>query len=230
MAQRIQARMIDYKINGGKVAGYEARPGGAGRFPGVVVIIEWWGLDSHIKDVTERFAREGYYALAPDIYHGTVTADPQEAMKLTRALDRERAVKELVAAVDHIKGQRVSNGKVGVIGYCMGGGLALLTAVNSEKVDAVNPYYGGNPNPLDLVQRIQCPILGLYAGHDEANRPSVPALEGALRQYRKQFECIVYPDAPHAFFNDTQDSYRKEAAEDAWRRTQTFFGKHLKGS
>ncbi|MBI4641525.1 MAG: dienelactone hydrolase family protein, partial [Candidatus Tectomicrobia bacterium] len=194
----------------------------------VVVIMEWWGLEPHIKDVTERFAREGYYAMAPDIYHGKVTDNPGEAMNLVRSLDRDLAVKEIDAAIRYIKTQPLSSGKVGVIGYCMGGGLALLTAIYSDNVDAVNPYYGANPNPIDLVERIQCPILGLYAEHDEANRPSVPAIEAALRRYGKQFECIVYPDAPHAFFNDTQESYREEASKDAWQRTLAFFHKHLR--
>jgi len=217
MAQQIQTSMIEYKVNGEKASGYEAKPEGAGPFPGVVVIMEWWGLEPHIKDVTERFAREGYYAVAPDIYHGKITGDPGEAMNLGRSLDRNLAVKEIDTAIRHIKAQPVSNRKVGVIGYCMGGGLALLTAIYSDNVDAVNPYYGGNPNPIDLVERIQCPILGLYAEHDEANRPSVPDIEAALRRYGKQFECIVYSDAPHAFFNDTRETYREEASKLSFR-------------
>ncbi len=227
--QQIETSSVGYPVNGETASGYLAKPEGAGPFPGVIVIMEWWGLEPHIKDVAERFAREGHYAVAPDIYHGQLTDDPQEAMTLVRSLDRDLAVKEIDAAIRHTKSQAVSNGKVGVIGYCMGGGLALLTAVHSNDVDAVNPYYGGNPDPIDLVERIQCPILGLYAAHDEANRPSVPAMEAALRRHGKEFECIVYPDAPHAFFNDRRPSYREEASRDAWQRTLAFFRQHLSG-
>ena len=133
-----------------------------------------------------------------------------------------------MAAVDTLQGLPECSGKVGSIGYCMGGGLALLTAIHSGNVAAVNPYYGANPNPLELVERIRCPVLGLYAERDEANRPSVQAMRAALERYGKEHEIIVYPDAPHAFFNDTQASYRPEAAKDAWRRTLEFFGKHLR--
>ncbi len=225
----ITTTTVSYKTDGGEATGYEAKPEGAGPFPGVIVIMEWWGIDPHIKDVTERFAREGYHAVAPDIYHGTVIdyENREGAMEMTRSLDRDLAVKEIDAAIRHIKGQSSSNQKVGVIGYCMGGGLVLLTAIASNDVDAANVYYGGNPNPIELVEQIQCPILGLYAEHDEANRPAVPAMEEALTRYGKEHELIVYPDAPHAFFNDLRPSYREEASKDAWQRTLTFFKQHL---
>ena len=225
----ITTATVSYPSDGEQASAYEARPEGDGPFPGVVVVMEWWGLDEHIRDVTERFAREGCYALAPDIYHGTVVGydDPDTAMAATRSLDGEAAVRELTDAVHYIKQQQRSNGKVGVVGYCMGGGFALLTAIHSDEVDGVNPYYGGNPDPIELVERIQCPVLGLYAGHDEANRPSVPDMKAALERYGKEAECIVYPDAPHAFFNDRSETYREEAATDAWRRTLAFFGRHL---
>ena len=223
----ITTTTVEIKLDGQDVTGYEAKPEGAGPFPGVVVIQEWWGLDDHIKDMTERFAREGYYAVAPDLFHGEVTDDGDEAMRLTRSMDQDLAVREIDAAVRYIKAQLVSNRKVGLIGYCLGGGMALMGAVRSDDVDAVNPYYGANPNPIELVGRIRCPILGLYAGNDEANRPSVPAMEEALQRYGKEYEVIVYPDAPHAFFNDRQSNYREEPARDAWRRTLAFFKQHL---
>ncbi|MBI2856670.1 MAG: dienelactone hydrolase family protein [Chloroflexi bacterium] len=225
---KITTSMVSYQFDGQSATAYEARPQGNGPFPGVIVVQEWWGLDDHITDVTERFAREGYHAAAPDLFHGTVTENREEAMKLTRAMDRDLAVREIDGAIKYIKSHPTSNKKVGVVGYCLGGGMALLAAVHSGEVDAVNPYYGGNPEPIDLVERIQCPILGLYAGRDEANRPSVPDMEAALQRYGKEYECIVYPDAPHAFFNDRQATYREDAAQDAWQRTLAFFGQHLR--
>ena len=159
-------------------------------------------MDDHIKDLTSRFAGEGFVVLAPDLYHGQVTSDPGEAMKLLQGTDDEEATKELNGAVAHLKSQPFCASKAGIIGYCFGGGLSIATARVNRDLDACVVYYGANPNPLDLVQNITCPILALYAGHDEANRPSVPDLEAALQRYSKQYECIVYPDAPHAFFND----------------------------
>jgi carboxymethylenebutenolidase len=219
---------ISYQVDEGTATGYLAQPEGTGPFAGIVVVQEWWGLDSHIQDVAERFAKEGFVALAPDLYHGQVTEEAEEARRLAMSLDRDRAVKEIDSVIRYIKQQPYSSDKVGIVGYCMGGGLVMLAAIHSDIVDAANVYYGGNPDPIDQVQDINCPILGLYAGHDEANRPSVPDLEAALQRHGKQHECIVYPDAPHAFFNDQKPNYRDEAARDAWRRTLAFFRQHLK--
>ncbi len=222
----ITTRSVTFRVNGEQASGHEARPVGTGPFPGVVVIQEWWGLEPHIKDVAERFAREGYYALAPDLYHGQVTEEPDEAMKLTRALDRDLAVKEIEAAIRHIKSQPSSNKKVGVIGYCMGGGLAFAAAINSRNVDAANPYYGGVPNPVEQVERIQCPLMAFFSATDRGVPENVPVLEQTLKRFGKRAECRIY-DAPHAFFNDRRPSYREEAAKDAWQRTLAFFQQHL---
>lgn len=228
MASTITQGSVNVPVGDRQVWSYLAHPIGEGPWPGILVIQEWWGLEPHMFDVAQRFAREGYVALMPDLFHGNVTNDATEAMEFLRSgFNQAEAVEELVASVQYLKGMSTCSGKVGVIGYCLGGGLALRTAIASDEVGAVNPYYGGNPDPIELVERIQCPVLGLYAERDEANRPSVPALEEALQLYNKQYECIVYPDAPHAFFNDTRDSYRPEAAADAWHRTMEFMGRNL---
>ena len=226
----IKTADISYNIDGGQATGYEAKPTGDGPFPGVVVIMEWWGLEPHIKDLTDRFAREGYHAVAPDIYHGTVIDydNRDGAMGMARSLDKDLAVREIDGAASYIKGQSSSNNKVGIVGYCMGGGLVLATAIASNNIDAANVYYGGNPDPIDLVEQIQCPVLGLYAGSDEtANPTKVPTLEEALTRFGKEHELHVYWDAQHSFFNDRRPSYHEETAKDAWQRTQDFFCKHL---
>ena len=231
MAQQIQTSMIDYQANGEKPTGYLTRPSGEGRWPGVVVIQEWWGLEPHIKDIADRFARAGFVALAPDLYHGQVAGEPDEAMKLARGMDKPRALKEVTSAVTHLKSQSFCSGKVGTIGYCMGGGLSLLTACNSRDVDAAVIYYGGNPDPIDQVQNVRCAILGLYGGADGGIPPSrVAQLGEALEQHGKTYDLHIYGGAPHGFFNDTRESYRKEFSEDAWQRTLAFFADNLTGS
>ena len=219
---------IQFQANGGAAPGYLSKPEGDGPFPGIVLIQEWWGIDDHIRDVTRRFVAEGYAVLAPDLYHGEVTSEPTEAMKLAQQMDQDRAIKELNGAVAYLKGQTFSNGKVGTIGYCLGGGLSLTTACASRETDACVVYYGGNPNPLDLVQNITCPILGIYAELDARVTVGVDDLKAALDRYGKQYDIHVYPGAQHAFFNDTRPNiYDAEAARDAWERTLVFFNAQL---
>jgi len=224
----IKTQDVQISANGESLSAFVARPEGGGPFPGLIVIQEWWGLESHIKDVTQRFATEGFVALAPDLYHGQVATEPSEAQKMMMSLDMPRAGKELVKAVDYLTADSaVSN--VGAIGYCMGGGLALTLACNSAKVKAVAPYYGANPNPIGKVKDIQGPIFAVYAENDHfINEQVREALKGALQQHGKKFEMNVYPGTGHAFFNDTRpDIYDAEAAKDVWGKTLSFFRANL---
>ncbi len=191
--------------------------------PGIVILQEWWGLDEHIKDVTRRFANEGYVALAPDLFHGQVTDDPQQAMKLIGGLDRARAARDTQASVNYIKDQSSSNGKVGVIGYCMGGGISLLAACQ-ESIDAALVYYGGLPEPLDLLDGVTAPVLAAY-GSDEGDRGR--ELEKALRDRGKQVQLHVYEGANHAFFNDQGQRYDAAASADVWDKTLAFMSANL---
>ena len=228
MAQQIQSSTIEIQVNGGTVPAHLARPSGEGGWPGVVVIQEWWGLEPHIKDIADRFARAGFVAVAPDLYHGQVTGEPDEARKLAMGLDRPRAVKEISSAAGHLKAQPFVSGKVGTVGYCMGGGLSIQTACESGDVDAAVIYYGGNPNPIDLVQNLRGPVLGLYGGADGGIPPSTASdLAVALEKAGKSYEVHIYGGAPHAFFCDNRASYRQEAAEDSWQRTLAFFKANL---
>ena len=142
MAEPVASSDVEFAANGGTTPGYLSRPEAQGSYPGIVLIQEWWGVDDHIVDVTRRFAAEGYATLAPDLFHGTVTKEPTEAMKLIQSMDRDRAVKELKGAVAYLKGQPSSSGKVGIIGYCMGGGLSILTACKTIHLPTQNhlPY------------------------------------------------------------------------------------------
>ncbi|MBI2886205.1 MAG: dienelactone hydrolase family protein [Chloroflexi bacterium] len=229
--QAITGEMVRYSAgNGAQVPGYLARPTTPGRYPGVVVIQEWWGLEEHIKDVARRFAGEGFVAIAPDLYHGKIAAEPDEARKLAMEMDRERATVEITSALDYLlTSGYVAGDRVGVIGFCMGGGLSLLTACKSPRVGAAVVFYGGNPNPIDQVANIKGPVLGIYGEADQGLFPdAVNQLRQALQQHRILHEVYTYPDAPHSFFCDARPQiYRGEAARDAWAKTLAFYRRHL---
>lgn len=223
--------MIQVQGNGQKVGAYLATPAGAGPSPAVIVVQEWWGLNEHIKDVAERYAREGYVALAPDLYHGKVTKDPNEAGKLMGALNREAAVKDLLGAVAHLKGMKEVRGdRIGVTGFCMGGSYALLLPCRTKEIRAAAPYYGEVPDEATL-RNLACPILYVYGDADVwITKDDVKRLEATLKKLGKPGEVRIYPGAPHGFFNDTRkDVHRQKEAQDAWRRTLDLFAKHLKG-
>jgi carboxymethylenebutenolidase len=223
----ITTELLDYPADGHETPGYLARPAG-GTHPGVVVIQEWWGLMPHIKDVAERFAREGFVALAPDLYYGERADEPDEARKLAMALDRERAVDEIVAAARYLQGMDgVAGEQIGVVGWCMGGGLALSTAAESNLVGAVVAFYG-RPLGDEDTAHMQAPVLGLYGEADQGIPvDDVRAFEQALRAHGVPHEVHIYPGAHHAFFNDTRQAYDAEAAQDAWQRTLAWFRQHL---
>ncbi|MDW8060742.1 MAG: dienelactone hydrolase family protein [Thermomicrobium sp.] len=221
---------ITYPSDGIETPGYLTLPARVPA-PGVVVIQEWWGLEPHIQDVVDRFAAEGFVALAPDLYHGKVATEPDEARKLAMALEYPRAIAEIVAAARYLLTRGDVRGqKVGVVGFCMGGALSLLSACEGDLFGAAVVFYGRNPDPIERVRTLSCPLLGLYGEADQAIPPSeVERLRAALAAAGKEFELHVYPGAPHAFFNDTRASYRPEAAIDAWRRTLAFLRRHLAG-
>ena len=192
----------------------------------VVVIQEWWGVDDHVKDVAERFARLGFAAIAPDLYHGRVTAEPDEARKLVMAMQYDQAAKEIDAAAAYLARQPYAQGpRFGAVGYCMGGGLVLTTAIRNRNVGAAVVFYGGLPTPPEQLQQIQAPVLAFY-GSDERQRAE--QLQGLLAQYQKQCELHVYEGAHHGFFNDTRpEGYHRTGSYDAWPRTVDFFRRNL---
>jgi carboxymethylenebutenolidase len=226
----IRTEMVDFPSNGSSTPGYLARPEGDGPFPGVIVVQEWWGLNEHIKDVAERFAREGFVAFAPDLYHGRVVDEPDEANKMMMALDMNRASQELVKATEWLSRQPYINGRgIGAIGFCMGGGLALTLATDSPLIRAAAPFYGAPPEPIDKVQNLQGPVFAVFAEQDGWIGPPVrEKLQQALSEHNKQFDIEVYPGTDHAFFNDTRpEVYNKDASEDAWKRTIELFRANL---
>ena len=220
---------VEFKNNGGTSTGYLAVPA-SGKGPGVVVIQEWWGLVAHIKHVCDRFAGEGFVAMAPDVYHGEVAKSPDEAGKKMMALRIDEAEKDLSGATNYLIDHAATTGnKVGTIGFCMGGALSLYAATKNANVGACIVFYGIHPNVKPDLPNLQSPVLGIYAERDKSVPPSVVQdLERQLKSLGKSVETHIYPGTDHAFFNDTRpEVYNGEAATDAWRRVIEFFRKHL---
>ncbi|HEV8643346.1 MAG TPA: dienelactone hydrolase family protein [Methylomirabilota bacterium] len=221
-------KMVEFPSNGTKTAGYLATPA-SGKGPGVLVIQEWWGLVRHVKNVADRFAAEGFTALAPDLYHGKTAAEPDEAGKLFMALNIAQAEKDLRGAAKYLAGQS-STAKLGAVGFCMGGQLALFAATLNPSIGACVNFYGVHPNVKPDYAKLSGPVLGLFAEKDQFVSPSIAkGVDAAIKKAGQQSEIHIYPGVDHAFFNDERaDVYDKQAADDAWRRTLAFFRKHLK--
>ncbi|MDQ3687746.1 MAG: dienelactone hydrolase family protein [Acidobacteriota bacterium] len=226
----MSGQTIEFKSNGGTTGGYLSIPA-SGAGAGVIVLQEWWGLVPHIKDVADRFAAEGFVALAPDLYHGEATKSPDEAGKLMMALDIDRTEKDLRGAVDYLLNHgSVTSTKVGTVGFCMGGVLSLYAATKNEQVGACVVFYGIHPKIEPDLANLQAPVLGLYAEKDNSvPPPAVHELEEKLKSLGKDVEIHIYPGTDHAFFNDTRpEVYDARAAADAWKRTLASFRQHLR--
>ncbi|HYL80731.1 MAG TPA: dienelactone hydrolase family protein [Candidatus Acidoferrum sp.] len=218
---------VTFSSEAGQATGYLARPGKA--VPGVIVLQEWWGLVPHIKDVAQRFAGQGYLALAPDLYHGKTTLEAAEAEHLLKGLDWARAAKEIAGAVRHLREVEGAT-KVGVVGFCMGGALTIIAATQPG-VDAYAAFYGFPPAGAAPLEKITAPGL-LFFGEQEPffSVPDAKAFAESQRKRGREAEVVIYPGAGHAFFNNERaEAYRKDAANDAWRRTLDLFGRHLRG-
>jgi carboxymethylenebutenolidase len=222
--------MIEFGDNGHRDHGYLAVPA-SGRGPGVVVIQEWWGLVDHIKRVCDRFAADGFTALAPDLYHGRSTTEPDEAQKEAMNLDIAAAAGDLSAAVRHLlESPRVTSPSVGVVGFCLGGGLALYIASQEPAIAACVTYYGLGParEPLDF-STMRAAVLGHWAERDHSyDHQAIEDLERRLGASDLSVESFWY-DCDHAFFNDDRpEVFAEEAAQLSWDRTVAFLREHLR--
>ena len=229
----VQGEMIDV----GGMPAYVARPAGGGPWPALLVIQEAFGLNAHIKDVAGRVAAEGYVALAPDLFYrggkGRTAGYDQlpKALELMGALRDDEIVADVASAIAYLERQpTVRAGRVGITGFCMGGRVAYLAACAlADKITAAVPYYGGGI-PVDRTAALGAPVLAFF-GEDDPFIPldSVEKLRAEAQRLGKRVEIVVYPKAPHGFFCNERDSYRPEAAADAWERTKRFFAQHLRG-
>lgn len=211
--------------------GYLAMPEGEGPWPGVVVIQEWWGLNDNIRDMADRFAREGFVALAPDLYYGETALEPDNARKLAMALEYPDALKVIQAAVNYlIDLNEVAPKQVGVVGFCMGGGLAWHGAAKLEGIGAAVPCYGGGPDLTpEEAAAIRVPILAIYGELDQGVSPEVARRRAALMTAAgAPHEMVIYEGAQHAFMNEHRPAYHHEAAEAAWGRILAHFRETLR--
>jgi carboxymethylenebutenolidase len=224
--------MVAFPSNGTQGEGYLATPE-SGSGPGVIVIQEWWGLNDQIKSVAERLATEGFVALAPDLYRGAHASEPDEAAKIMMSLNLERATKDLSGAVDFLAAHdAVAGDGVGVIGFCMGGGVALwLATLRPDQVKAVVPFYG--IIPWEAAQpdysKLAAVVQGHYAENDDfANPESVRALDAQLKGLGKQAEFFEYPGTEHAFTNDQRpEVFVPDATALAYDRAFAFLHEQL---
>jgi carboxymethylenebutenolidase len=220
--------MVEFRANGRTAEGYLSVPEKPG--PGLLVIQEWWGLVDHIRDLTDRFAAEGFVALAPDLYHGDMTKSPDQAGKMLMALNIGEAAKDMRGAANYLLSlEEVQPKKVGAVGFCMGGQLALYAATEfPEQISAGVDFYGIHPNAQIDPEKLRVPILAHFAKRDD-NVPEerARALVESIESAGGSIEAHFY-DADHAFFNDTRpEVYDPEAATLAWNRTLEFLRRNL---
>ena len=219
---------LNIEHGGERVQGYLAEPEGTPR-AGMIVIQEWWGLNDDIRGIADRFAAEGYLAVAPDLYDGQVSTEPDEARKLAMALERDVAGQVVDAAIGWLKAER-GVAKVGCIGFCMGGGLTMATAMRpTSQVDAVHVFYGGGIPPAEQISAITVPVMGSY-GAEDTGIPvdQVETLRTALESRGLPTDVKIYEGAGHSFFN-AGPAHHEPSSVDAWQRTLAWFAEHLAG-
>jgi carboxymethylenebutenolidase len=213
----------------GDINAYLVKPAGAtGPLPGVVVVHENRGLNPYIEDVARRVATAGFIALAPDGLTplGGYPGTDEEGKEMQSTLDRNQLAEDFFAAFEHLHGHEQSSGKVGVVGFCYGGGISNAMAVRYPELGAAVPFYGRQPTAED-VPSIEAPLLIHYAGLDERINAGWPAYEAALKEHGKDYTAHIYPDVNHGFHNDTTPRYDEAAAKLAWDRTIAFFNEKL---
>jgi len=225
----------------GKMDSYVAQPKDAGTYPGIVVIQEAFGVNSHIKKVTERIAAEGYVAIAPDIFHRESErlipySEMAKAIATMQRVVDSKAMEDVAAAIAHLKSQsNVKASSIGVIGFCMGGRLTYLAAAHhANDIKAAVPYYPGgltmgNPSPLSRTGEIKCPMYLFFGAKDQLiPMDQAGQINTELTSKKVAFQMKIYPEAGHGFFCDERGSYHEASAKDAWEKTKSFFAQHLK--
>ena len=227
---RLTTENVSMPGDGGAVKGYLARPKGNAKLAGVVVIHQNRGLNPHIEDVARRVALEGYVAVGVDCLSvlGGTPKDEDKAMQAFAQLKPDQAIGELLQAIAYLKSRPDANGKIGALGFCWGGSMInRLAEAAGPDLNAAVAFYGTAP-PLDQVSKIKAALLLNYAGLDNRVNATKPGYEDALKAAHVEYTAYIYPDANHAFFDDTSERYRPDAAKLAWERAKAFFAQHLK--
>jgi carboxymethylenebutenolidase len=215
----------------GQGNGYLAVPAGAGRKPAMIVIPEWWGLNDWVRDQTDRLAKQGYVAIAVDLYRGHVATTPDEAHELMRALPEDRANADVKAAFAYLASRSdVDAAHIGVIGWCMGGGYSLALATNEPRLAAAVVNYGRLVTDPATIAKIHAPLMGNFGGKDRGISPDdVKTFDAALKAAGKEADIKIYPDSGHAFMNpNNKEGYRAADAADAQQRIDRFLAAKLR--
>jgi carboxymethylenebutenolidase len=221
---------IEFTTSAGTAPGYLAVPQGESG-PATIVLQEWWGVDDHIRSICDRFAAEGFYALAPDIYRGETTTQPDEAQQKMMAISMEQAEADMCGAAAYLRSQPgVTSSKVGSVGFCLGGGLAIWAAAECEEIGPAVTYYYVMPHGRPDFSKISGPVLGHFGTADEfVPVEDAKKLESELRDAGVDVHFEFYEGAGHAFFNDTDrlGTFDAEARDAAWQRTVSFLSGSL---
>ncbi|HEY3994111.1 MAG TPA: dienelactone hydrolase family protein [Ktedonobacteraceae bacterium] len=228
----IRTSHVDLQVNGNGAYAYIAEPDDNAQHPGVVVIQEWWGLEPHVRDIAQRLAAEGFVVAVPDLYHGKIATEPDDAMKMVMMLRKnvDRAAQEIGGALDTLKARsNVEPKKLGLIGFCVGGFLTYIVASRYKDLGAVVPFYGAGYDPTpEEVAKVQAPVLAFYGSQDNSVPPAqIEKIERLYRQANKDFTVKVY-NAGHAFINPDHGSGNEAAAAEAWPLAVNFLRQHLK--
>jgi len=230
----IVTREVSYAGQACALKAYVAEPAGVESSPAAIVVQERWGLNEHIRDVTRRLAREGYFAIAPDLYSRQghrVATEPNGAAQLMGGLKKEDGIADLQTTVEWLRAQKQTHStRIGITGFCMGGSYALLLPCESGEIAAAAPFYGEVP-PDEKLKHLGCPIFYAYGENDGwIQRADVDRLAAALKKFGKMGEVKIYKGCSHGFFNDTRaDVHRPGEAKDAWEHTIKLFAANLKG-
>lgn len=229
---KVVSKTVTYKSGGDEVSAYLAMPEEKGKYPAVIMIHEWWGLNDWIKEMANALAGEGYVVLAVDLYRGKVASKPDEAGSLMNGLPKDRATMDLKSGYEYLKTlPEVSIAKVGTIGWCMGGSYSLAAAKElGDKVTACVINYGRVSSDKNELSAVKANVLGIFGGQDRGIPvEGVKAFEATLKELGRNVELKIYDDSGHAFMNpNNARGYNKTNAEDAWKRTLEFFKKTLK--
>jgi carboxymethylenebutenolidase len=226
----VQAAPVEFLDDSARLLGYLARPSGEGSAPVVLVCHENRGLTEHIQDVTRRLAKAGYVALAVDLLSrqgGVAAFSSDDVPGALSSIDPVQFFQDFLSGWRYLQGLAFAQSdRVGMVGFCFGGGVTWRVATGMPELKAAVPFYGIHP-PVEDVPNINAAVLAIYAERDTRINQGIPAIEEAMRQNNKIYEKVIYPNTDHAFHNDTGSRYNPEAARDAWRRTLEWFGRYL---
>jgi len=230
-AQCAKTQTIQFPVGKTTVSGFLAVPDKPGRYPGVIVIHDWWGLTDWVKQQTSSLADQGFVALAVDLYGGKIAANTEQAEELSGELSDDHAILDLVGGIVYLTTRNdVEHDRIGAVGWAMGGYYALQVAMRVPRLGACVVNYGTLPTDPNEVQSIAAPVLGNFGADDHGVTPAdVDAFKKTMKNLNRVIDVKIYDGAGHSFANpNDKDAYRPEAAEDAWKRTIAFLNKSLK--